>query len=110
MVRICRSRHRDPGTIVKKRFEEMPPFFCHKEVPESAVPPHMLDYLKRTGRKRGDGRKLVGALSTEKAMLYAPLLRWYVEHGVDIKKVLWTINYQSTKIFTWFMEQVTEAW
>ena len=90
-------------------FEEMCPFFYSKKVPVEAVPQHMLGYLERTGRKRGDGKKLVGALSAEKLLLYTPLLRWYVEHGAEIKAVYRTIDYQATKIFTWFVEQVTEA-
>ena len=91
------------------KFEEMYPFFYNKEVPIEAVPQHMLDYLKRTGRRRGDGRKLTGALFAKKILLYAPLLRWYLEHGAVITNVYRTIDYQPTKIFTWFVEQVTEA-
>ena len=91
------------------KFEEICPFFYNKEVPIEAVPQHMLDYLKRTGRKRGDGRKLTRALSAKKILLYAPLLRWYLEHGAVITNVYRTIDYQPTKIFTWFVEQVTEA-
>ena len=94
---------------LRPKFEEMCPFFYNKEVPIEAVPQHMLDYLKRTGRKRGDGRKLTGALSAKKILLYAPLLRWYLEHGAVITNVYRTIDYQPTKIFTWFVEQVTEA-
>jgi len=48
-------------------------------------------------------------LAAEKLLLYAPLLRWYVGHGAVIKKVYRTIDYQATKIFTWFVKQVTEA-
>ena len=66
------------------KFEEMCPFFYNKEVPVEAIPQHMLDYLKRTKRNRGDGKKLVGALSAKKILLYAPLLRWYLEHGAVI--------------------------
>ena len=91
------------------KFEEMCPFFYNREVPVEAVPQHMLDYLKRTKRNRGDGKKLVGALSAKKILLYAPLLRWYLEHGAVITNVYRTIDYQPTKIFTWFVEQVTEA-
>ena len=91
------------------KFEEMPPFFYNKQVPAEAVPQHMKDYLVRTGRTRGDGKKLIGALSSQKLLLYAPLLRWYVEHGAVIKAVYRAIDYQPTKIFTWFVEQVTEA-
>ena len=79
------------------KFEEMCPFFINKEVPVEAVPQHMLDYLKRTKRNRGDGKKLVGALSAKKILLYAPLLRWYLEHGALITNVYRTIDYQPTK-------------
>ena len=91
------------------KFEEMCPFFYNKKVPAEAVPKHMRDYLARTGRNRGDGKKLVGALSAERMLLFATLLRWYVDHGAVITKVHRTIDYQPAKIFTWFVEQVTEA-
>ena len=88
----------------------MCPFFYNKEVPIEAVPQHMRDYLKRTKRNRVGGKKLVGALSAKKILLlYAPLLRWYIEHGAVITNVYRTIDYQPTKIFTWFVDQVTEA-
>ena len=69
----------------------------------------MADYLARTGRKRGDGKKLVGALSAERMLVYAPLLLWYVNHGAVITRVYGTIDYKPAKIFPWFVEQVTEA-
>ena len=90
-------------------FKEMPPFFVTNHIPDEAEPQHMKDYLRRTGRKKGDGKTLFGALSVKKLLLYAPMLRWYVEHGVVIKTIDRTIDYQVTKIFTWFVEQVTEA-
>ena len=69
----------------------------------------MTDYLARTGRNRGDGKKLVVALSAERLLVYAPLLCWYVNHGAVITKVHRTIEYQPAKIFTWFVEKVREA-
>ena len=50
----------------------------------SQVWKHMLDYLEKTGRKRLDGKTLVGALSAKKILLYASLLRWCIEHGAII--------------------------
>ena len=61
------------------KYAEMCPFFYNKQVPAKAVPQHMADYLKRTGRNRGDEKKLVGALSAERMLVYAPLLLWYVD-------------------------------
>ena len=91
------------------KFEEMCPFFYNKVVPVEAVPEHMLKYLRDTGRKRGDDRKLMGVLSAQKMLVYAPLLLWYVDHGAVIKRVYRTIDYKPAKIFPWFVEQVTEA-
>ena len=69
----------------------------------------MTNYLVRTGRPGAEGKKLVEALSAEKLLLYAPLLRWYVEHGEVIKAVHRAIDYQATKISKWVLEQVAEA-
>ena len=44
------------------KFEEMCPFFYNKEVPVEAVPQHMFDYLKRTKRNRGNGKKVSGGI------------------------------------------------
>ena len=91
--------------------EEMPPFFLTTQIPAEAGPQYMMDYLQRTGRKRGDGEKLTSAraCSTQKLLLYAPLSPWYAEHGAVIKDVHRAIGHQATKIFTWFVEQVTEV-
>ena len=94
---------------LRPKFEEMCPFFYNKKVPVQAVPQQMLDYLKRTGRNRGDGKKLLRALSAEKLLVLAPLLRWYVDHGAVITAVYRTIGYTPGKVFDWFVEQVTEA-
>ena len=91
------------------KFEEMCPFFHNKPVPSKAVPEHMLKYLRDTGRKRGEDKKLMGTLSAQKILVYAPLLLWYVNHGAVIKRVYRTIDYTPAKIFPWFVEQVTEA-
>ena len=91
------------------KFEEMCPLFYNKPVPEEAVSEHMLKYLRETGRKRGKDKKLMGALSAEKMLVYAPLLLWYVNHGAEITKVYRTIDYTPAKIFPWFVEEVTEA-
>ena len=76
----------------------MPPIFVNREVLEAAVPKEMLDYLKRTGRKRTTGKKLLGALDADEILLYTPLLRWYIAHGLELQAVYTTIKYQPEKI------------
>ena len=45
-----------------RKFEEMCPFFINKQVPSEAVPQSM----QSTGRTRGTGKKLLGALAAER--------------------------------------------
>jgi len=91
------------------KFEEMPPFFFTKQIPDEAVPQHMKDYMARTGRTKGAGKKLVAGLSAQKILQYEPPLQWYVSHGAKITVVYRTINYQATKALKWFVDEVTAA-
>jgi len=91
------------------KFKEMTPIFVNREVPEAAVSQEMLDYLIRTGRKRTNGKKLLGAMDADKVLLYTPLLQWYIDHGLELQAVYTTIEYQPEKVLAWFVEQVTEA-
>ena len=68
-------------------FEEFCPLFVNTVLPEDAVSNFSLDYLEKTGRTGGKGKKLVGALSAQIMLIYAPLLKWYLEHGHEITKV-----------------------
>jgi len=91
------------------KFEQMPPIFVNREVSEAAVPQEVVDYLNRTGRKRTAGKKLLGVFEADEILLYTPLLRWYLEHGLELQAVYTTIKYQPEKCLAWFVEQVTEA-
>ena len=70
----------------------------------------MKKYLKATGRTPSQkSKKLLGTLKAKKILLYAPLLKWYVEHGAEITFVYRTIDYKPKVIFEWFVKEVTEA-
>ena len=90
------------------KFEEMPPFFYNKQIPEQAVPLHMKAYRDRTGRTQSKSQRLVGALSAEKMLVYAPLLRWYLDNGAKLLMVYRTIDYKKASM-QWFVDEVTEA-
>jgi len=48
-------------------------------------------------------------MDADEILLYTPLLRWYIDHGLELQAVYTTIEYQPEKLLTWFVEQVTEA-
>ena len=88
-------------------FEEFPPLFINRGVPDSAVPQHMHDYLKQSGRKRfPEQKKLLGVMSAKKILLYAPLLAWYLNQGLKLTAVYRTIDYEPREIFSWFVNEV----
>ena len=91
-------------------FEEFPPLFVNRSVPDSAVPKHKHDYLKHSGRKRfPEQPKLLGVLSAKKILLYAPLLHWYLANGLKLTAVYRTIDYEPRQIFSWFVKEALLA-
>ena len=60
-------------------------------------PQEMMDYLQHTDRKRVSTRQLLGTLSANKILLYAPLLQWYIDNGLEVTAVYRTIDYESKK-------------
>ena len=90
-----------------EEFEEFPPIFINQSVGAEGIPQHMKDYLAKSGRvATPDQKKLLGVLKAQKVLLYAPLLKWYHEHGLEMTAVHRTIDYIPRKIFDWFVQEV----
>ena len=90
-------------------FEEFPPLFINRSIPDNLVPQHMRDYLRQSGRKRfPEQQKLLGVLSAKKILLYAPLLEWYLNNGLKVTAVYRTIDYEPREIFSWFVNEVAD--
>ena len=67
----------------------------------------MKDYLAKSNRAfLPDQKKLLGVLKTKKVLLYAPLLKWYLDHGLQITAVHRTIDYILQNIFDWFVQEL----
>ena len=45
----------------------------------------------------------------ENILLYTPLLKWYLEHGLEITKFYQAITYTPKKCFTRIVEEVSDA-
>ena len=94
----------------RKRFSEFCPLFVISEVPEDQIPQHMQDYKINTGRKKiKNNKKLLGVMKAEKILLYSPLLKWYLNHGLQVTKIHRYISYTSGRPFKWFPEEVSSA-
>ena len=95
---------------LRKHFSEFSPLFVISEVPEDQIPQHMQDYKINTGRKKiKNNKKLLGVMKAEKILLYSPLLKWYLNHGLQVTKIHRYISYTSGTPFVWFPEEVSSA-
>ena len=88
----------------------MPPLFVVDEIPDNCIPEEMKLYKKLTSRKRIKGtKKLLGVTKAKKILLYSPLLKWYLSHGMVITGVHHLIGYEPSRPFAWFPEEVANA-
>ena len=95
---------------LRKHFSEFCPLFVISEVPEEQIPQHMKDYKINTGRKMiKNNKKLLGVMKAEKILLYSPLFKWYLNHGLQVTKIHRYISYTSGRPFKWFPEEVSSA-
>ena len=95
---------------LREHFSEFSPLFVISEVPEDQIPQHMQDYKINTGRKKIKNiKKLLGVMKAEKILLYSPLLKWYLNHGLQVTKIHRYISYTSGRPFKWFPEEVSSA-
>ena len=95
---------------LRDKFSEFSPLFILSEVPEDQIPQHMQDYKINTGRKKiKNNKKLLGVMKAEKILLYSPLLKWYLNHGLQVTKIHKYISYTSGRPFKWFPEEVSAA-
>ena len=95
---------------LQNHFSEFSPLFVISEVPEEQIPQHMKNYQINTGRKKiKNNKKLLGVMKAEKILLYSPLLKWYLNHGLKLTKIHRYISYTSSRPFAWFPEEVSSA-
>ena len=95
---------------LKDKFSEMPPLLVVDEITDNCIPEEMKLYKKLTGRKTIKGtKKLLGVTKAKKILLYSPLLKWYLNHGMVITGVHHLIGYEPGRPFAWFPEEVANA-
>ena len=106
---FCQVDIHTPDNLFEK-FEELPPLYVVDIVPENLIPDHMKEYQKATGRKTIKGSlKLLSVTRSDKILLYTPLIKWYLNHGLIITAVHKIIEYKPSKPFKFFPIEVSNA-
>ena len=84
----------------------MAPLFVVQEIPDRDIPEEMKIYKKRTGRKTMKGtKKLLGVIKAKKILLYTPLIKWYLQHGLRLTAVHRLVEYEPGKLFRGFQRR-----
>lgn len=76
----------------------------------SIVGQHMYDYnLTKESRRAKPSKKLIGSYFGKQILIYTPLLKWYIEHGLVITKTYSFIKANAHTPFIGFMDKVSDA-
>ena len=98
-----------PNELLEK-FSELSPLFIVDSMPEDQIPQHIKDYQERTGRKTIRGTEKLLEVTKEKGiLLYTPMLKWYLSHGLKVTSIHKYLKYGSRKPVSWFPEKVSKA-
>ena len=92
---------------LKCHFEEMPPIFKNTTITENDIGEHMTDFLKTTGKSFKPTRYLIGSMWGEKILMITPLLRWYIEHGLEVTRIHQIVEFAPKKCFKEFADRVS---
>jgi len=70
---------------------------------------HMADYCEQNNIPCKKSRKLIGSMKGEKILLYTPLLKWYLEHGLEVTKFYKAITYTPKQCFKGIADDISNA-
>ena len=93
----------------KEYYSEMSPLFCTTEVPFESIGSHMQDHVKAFGLSEKPRKLLVGGMKGKKMLNATPLLKWYLDHGMEIIKIYQVVEYTSQRCFEKFVSQISNA-
>ena len=90
-------------------FSEMSPIFCTTEVSYEHFGSHMKKYVEEQNLSKRNRTLLVGGMSAKKILLHSKLLKWYLNHGMNVSHIYEVIEFTPTKCFTDFTNTITSA-
>ena len=90
-------------------FAEMQPIFKNIDLTRDDLEPFMLRYAENHDIMTRPRRTLVGSFHGDKMLLATPLLRWYLDHGLEVTRFYQVIEYDAKPCFRRFGDSVSTA-
>ena len=69
----------------REYFKEMCPIFKNTEIRREDIGEFMKSYAEENNIMKQPRRSLIGSMIGKKIMLATPLLKWYLEHGLEVR-------------------------
>ena len=94
---------------LREYFAEMQPVFKNIRLMREDLGPFMCRYAEAHNIMTTPRRMLVGSYYGDKILLATPLLRWYLDHGLEVLHVYQVIEYDPIPCFRQFGDAVSKA-
>ena len=94
---------------LRAHFAEMQPVFKNISLIREDLGPFMRRYAEEHDIMKTPRRMLVGSYCGDKILLATPLLRWYLDHGLEVLHVYQVIEYDPIPSFRRFGDAVSKA-
>ena len=89
---------------LKPAFAEMPPIFKNTDISRDDIGEYMKAFAEKQKIMSRPRRSLIGSYFGEKILLATPLIKWYMEHGLELTHTYQVIEYTPMPCFKPFVE------
>ena len=72
---------------LRDKFSEMCPILKNTDISRDDIGEFMKTYAEENDIMSRPRRSLIGSMVGEKILLVTPLLKWYLEHGLEVTRV-----------------------
>ena len=90
-------------------FREMSPIFCTSEIPFEVIGSHMQKYAEKMQLGKNSRTLLVGGMRAKQILLATPLLKWYIDNGIQVTKIYQVVEYQRSRCFAGLADVISDA-
>ncbi len=77
----------DTNFSSEQYFEDYPPLFARTSVTFDQMSPVMQEYIFKKGLSTAPRKALLSGLRAKKVLLCSSLLRWYLEHFMQVTRI-----------------------
>ena len=94
---------------LREKFSEMCPIFKNTKISRDDIGELTRAYAEENGIMSRPRRSLIGSMKGKNILLATPLLKWYLEHDLEVKRNYQVIEYTPKPCFKPFGDAVSSA-